>query len=134
MLARKLISVGRMRCPRPCRARNATLRPSRAPSTYASEGSPNGVCTVTSRTSVSPGMEYRPLPPIMPISACCKESLLQNGVSVIITEAVDRLLLRTLVQVFHSCLHQLLREVLIKALDRDNSVPCLLNEDRPIGA
>src|SRR5215470_2924518 len=78
MLARKLISVGRMRCPRPWRARNATLRPSSEPSTKASEVSPNGVCTVTSRTSVSPGMEYRPLPPIMPISACCKESLLQE--------------------------------------------------------
>ena len=37
----------------------------------ASLGSPNGVSTRTSRTEVSPGMAYKPLPPIIPISACC---------------------------------------------------------------
>src|SRR6202521_5818939 len=70
MLARKLSSLGRMRCPRAWRAKKATLRPSSTPQTYASEGAPNGVFTRTSFTLVSPGIEYRPLPPIIPISAC----------------------------------------------------------------
>src|SRR6202046_1513583 len=69
MLARKFSSLGRMRCPRAWRARKATLRPSSTPQTYASEGAPNGVFTRTSFTLVSPGIEYRPLPPIIPISA-----------------------------------------------------------------
>src|SRR5882762_2030675 len=72
MFARKFSSLGRSLCPRAWRARNATLRPSSVPRTYASEGSPNGVCCNTSRASLKPGMWYRPLPPIMPISACCK--------------------------------------------------------------
>src|SRR3981081_3435832 len=72
MFARKFSSLGRSLCPRAWRARNATLRPSRVPRTYASEGSPNGVCCCTSCASLKPGMWYRPLPPIMPISACCK--------------------------------------------------------------
>src|SRR5258708_1438424 len=72
MLARKFSSLGSSLCPRAWRARNATLRPSRVPRTYASEGSPNGVCCSTSCASLKPGMWYRPLPPIMPISACCK--------------------------------------------------------------
>src|SRR5580698_11586749 len=33
----------------------------------ASEGLPNGVFTRTSRVSPRPAMEYRPLPPMMPI-------------------------------------------------------------------
>src|SRR3984885_6196976 len=69
MLARKLSSLGRMRCPRAWRAKKATLRPSSTPQTYASEGAPNGVFTRTSFPLVSPGIEYRPLPPIIPISA-----------------------------------------------------------------
>ena len=72
MLARKFNSLGSSRCPRPCRARNATLRPSSSPRTNASEGSPNGVVTRSSRTFVSPGMAYKPLPPIIPISAFFK--------------------------------------------------------------
>src|ERR1700674_5648067 len=72
MLARKFSSLGSSLCPRAWRARNATLRPSSVPRTYASEGSPNGVCCCTSCASLKPGMWYRPLPPIMPISACCK--------------------------------------------------------------
>src|SRR6267378_3739094 len=55
-----------MRCPRPCRARNATRFPSSAPRTITSEGSPNGVFTRISRVSVRPLIEYNPLPPIMP--------------------------------------------------------------------
>src|SRR5579871_3965539 len=72
MFARKFNSVGRIRCPRPCRARNATFRPSSVPSTYASDGEPNGVSTFVSRTSLKPGIEYSPLPPTIPISACVK--------------------------------------------------------------
>src|ERR1700737_3280057 len=72
MLARKFNSLGRMRCPRPCRARKATLRPSSVPSTKASEGAPNGVFNFTSFTLLSPGIEYSPLPPMIPISACGK--------------------------------------------------------------
>src|ERR1700687_4340735 len=74
MLARKFSSLGRSLCPRAWRARNATLRPSSVPRTYASEGSPNGVCCSPSCASLKPGMWYRPLPPIMPISACCKRA------------------------------------------------------------
>src|SRR6267143_4010451 len=55
-----------MRCPRPCRARNATRFPSSVPRTITSEGSPNGVFTRISRVSVKPLIEYNPLPPIMP--------------------------------------------------------------------
>jgi hypothetical protein len=44
------------RWPRPCRARNATRWPSSVPITMASEGSPNGVFTRTSRVCVRPGM------------------------------------------------------------------------------
>src|SRR6266850_2781552 len=55
-----------MRCPRPCRAKNATRFPSSVPSTIASEGSPNGVFTRISRVSVKPFIEYKPLPPMMP--------------------------------------------------------------------
>src|SRR5579863_245761 len=62
-----------MRCPRPCLARNATLRPSSVPHTYASEGAPNGVFTRTSFTRLSPGIEYSPLPPMIPISACATD-------------------------------------------------------------
>src|SRR5215510_9012605 len=74
MLARKFNSVGEMRWPRLCRARNATLRSSRSPRTYESEGSPKGVLILSSLTSLKPGMEYSPLPPIMPISAFCKKT------------------------------------------------------------
>src|SRR5437868_1240371 len=71
MFARKFSSLGEMRCPRPCRERNATLRPSSVPRTYASDGAPNGVVCVISLMSVRPGIEYKPLPPMIPISACC---------------------------------------------------------------
>src|ERR1700690_547109 len=74
MFARKFNSLGSNVCPRACRARNATLRPSSVPRMYASEGSPNGVCCRTSLTSLKPGMWYKPLPPMMPISACCKRA------------------------------------------------------------
>src|SRR5579864_7854166 len=70
MLARKFSSLGRMRCPRACLARNATLRPSSVPHTYASDGAPKGVFTRTSLTLLNPGIEYSPLPPMIPISAC----------------------------------------------------------------
>src|SRR5215472_255180 len=76
MFAWKLISLGKMRCPRPCRARNATRFPSSVPSTSASEGSPNGVFTRTSRVSVNPLMAYRPLPPMIPMDACAAFALL----------------------------------------------------------
>src|SRR5450432_864769 len=69
MLARKFSSLGIRRCPRPWRARKATRFPSRVPTTNASLGSPKGVLTRSSRVLVRPGMEYRPLPPTMPISA-----------------------------------------------------------------
>src|SRR6266851_3020109 len=69
MFARKLISPGRMPCPRPCRAKKATRFPSSVPTTIASEGSPNGVFTRISRVSFSPAMEYNPLPPMIPIVA-----------------------------------------------------------------
>src|SRR6267154_999764 len=58
-----------MRWPRPCRARNATRFPSNVPSTMASEGSPNGVFTRTSRVFINPFIAYSPLPPMMPIAA-----------------------------------------------------------------
>src|SRR5208283_416549 len=69
--ARKFSSLGRSLCPREWRARNATCRPSSVPRMYASEGSPKGVCCWTSCGSLNPGIWYKPLPPIMPISACC---------------------------------------------------------------
>src|SRR5579864_3458434 len=74
MLARKFSSLGKRRCPRPCRARNATFRPSSEPTTYASDGSPHGVCCFSSCVSVSPGMLYSPLPPMIPISASANAS------------------------------------------------------------
>src|SRR6266851_5750936 len=58
-----------MRCPRPCRAKNATRFLSSVPSTIASEGSPNGVFTRISRVFVNPFIAYSPLPPMMPIAA-----------------------------------------------------------------
>src|SRR5262249_37066628 len=64
---RKFSSDGRMRCPTPCRARNATRLPRSVPITYGPEGSPNGVLTVFSWRSVTSAMSYRPLPPMMPI-------------------------------------------------------------------
>src|SRR5271165_1780109 len=69
MFARKFSSLGSNRWPRPWRARKATFFPSSVPTTNASDGSPNGVFTLTSRVPVSPLMVYRPLPPIIPISA-----------------------------------------------------------------
>jgi hypothetical protein len=69
IFARKLISLGKMRCPRPCRAKKATRFPSSVPITMSSEGSPKGVFTRISLVSASPGMVYSPLPPIMPIVA-----------------------------------------------------------------
>src|SRR3954470_2325334 len=68
ILARKFSSDGRMRWPRPCRARNATRRPRSIPVTYGPDGSPNGVAMVFSSRSVSSAMSYKPLPPMMPIS------------------------------------------------------------------
>ena len=68
MLARKFSSLGKMRCPRPCRARNATGRPSNSPTMYASLGAPNGVSITCSRRPVNPGIAYSPLPPIIPTS------------------------------------------------------------------
>src|SRR5487761_1836876 len=56
-----------MRCPRPCRARNATRFPSSVPITNASEGSPKGVFARTSRVSLSPFIEYTPPPPMIPM-------------------------------------------------------------------
>src|SRR2546430_11986825 len=53
------ISDGDNRCPRPCRARNATLFPSRRPTIYASDGSPNGVVSRTSSCASNPGMADR---------------------------------------------------------------------------
>src|SRR5438093_1530645 len=67
MFARKFSSDGRMRCPTPWRARNATRRPRSVPMTYRPDGSPNGVVIVCSSRSVSSAMSYRPLPPMMPI-------------------------------------------------------------------
>src|SRR5215510_413557 len=69
MLARKLISEGVRRCPRPWRARNATRFPSTIPVTIASEGSPKGVLKRTSLTAERPFIEYRPLPPMIPTLA-----------------------------------------------------------------
>src|SRR4029077_11476122 len=61
-----LISLGEKRWPRPCRARNATRRPSRVPATMLSDGSLNGVFTRSSSASLSPALVHSPLPPIMP--------------------------------------------------------------------
>src|SRR5579859_213133 len=58
-----------MRCPRPCRARNATRTPSTSPIVYLSDGSPNGVGTSISSTTLIPCILYMPEPPMMPICA-----------------------------------------------------------------
>src|SRR6266571_6893479 len=71
MFARKFNSDGDTRWPPPCRARNATRLPRSVPSRYGAEGSPNGVVTLTSSRSVTPGMSYRPDPPMIPICARC---------------------------------------------------------------
>src|SRR5437870_11626439 len=76
MFARKFSSDGDTRWPPPCRARNATRLPRSVPRTYAADGSPNGVVTFTSSRSVTPGMSYRPDPPMMPICARCIRSSL----------------------------------------------------------
>src|SRR6266850_853464 len=68
MLARKFSSEGRIRCPTPWRARNATRLPRSVPITYGPEGSPKGVVIVFSSRSLTSDMSYRPLPPMMPIS------------------------------------------------------------------
>jgi hypothetical protein len=56
MLARKFSSDGMIECRRPWRARKATGRPSSLPSRYASEGSPNGVDSRSSRRISSPSI------------------------------------------------------------------------------
>src|SRR5579863_1122492 len=67
MFARKFNSDGEMRWPRPCRAKNATSLPASFPTTYTSEGAPQGVSIVRSSWASNPGIEYNPLPPIIPI-------------------------------------------------------------------
>src|SRR5215813_1455249 len=69
MFARNGSSVGVMRCPRPCRARKATRAPSSVPMMKLSEGMPNGVSTPISCASVNPSIQYKPLPPMIPICA-----------------------------------------------------------------
>ena len=56
MFARKFISDGRIVCPRPWRARKATLLPSSSPIMKASYGSPNGVLREISSDFLKPGM------------------------------------------------------------------------------
>src|ERR1700675_4797185 len=56
-----------MRWPRPWRARKATSFPANFPTTYGSEGLPHGVSMVNSCCTSKPGIEYNPLPPIIPI-------------------------------------------------------------------
>src|SRR6266704_1847756 len=75
MLARKFNSLGRIRWPLPCRARNATRFPSRVPRTNASEGVPNGVPMESSDRSAIPSISYNPLPPMTPILTCSIEPL-----------------------------------------------------------
>jgi len=62
--------------PAPMPRQNATLRPSSSPRMNASDGSPRASPPTCSRTPVSPGMAYRPLPPMMPISAVATLTLL----------------------------------------------------------
>src|SRR5690348_17296315 len=66
MLARKLTSLGLMRCPRPWRGRKAMRTPCKVPTTIASDGFPKGVESETSRTSRKASIAYNPLPPITP--------------------------------------------------------------------
>ena len=56
MLAWKVSSPGRIRCPRAWRGRKATRRPSSVPTMKLSEGWPKGVSTATSSTSVKPSI------------------------------------------------------------------------------
>ena len=60
MLARKLISVGRRRWPRPWRGRKTTDTSPSRPRTSSSDGSPNGVLQRTGSTSVDPGQLVEP--------------------------------------------------------------------------
>jgi hypothetical protein len=69
MLARKLISLGRSWWLTPCRARNATSRPCSVPRISGAEGAPKGVVISSARGARSSAMEYRPVPPMMPIIA-----------------------------------------------------------------
>src|SRR5579862_7518868 len=84
MLARKFSSDGEMRWPRPWRARNATSLPASFPTTYGSEGLPHGVSMVNSCCTSKPGIEYNPLPPIIPIvgfmpGVSCLDKFEQNA-------------------------------------------------------
>src|SRR5882672_4271492 len=54
-----------MRCPRPWRGRKSRVVSFRRPRTMVSLGGPKGVSTRAGSTSVSPGMSYRPLPPMI---------------------------------------------------------------------
>ena len=56
------------RCPRPWRARKATLLPERDPRIRSSEGDAEGsIDLYFASRSVKPGMSYNPLPPMIPI-------------------------------------------------------------------
>src|ERR1700694_4584296 len=74
MFARKFSSDGEMRWPRPCRARNATSLPASFPTAYTSEGAPHGVSIPHSSCASNPGIEYNPLPPIIPIVGFIRET------------------------------------------------------------
>lgn len=67
MLARWLSSLGRIRCPRPCLGKKTTSRSAIVPVRKSSEAAPNGVFTFTHFCLEKPSIEYRPLPPIIPI-------------------------------------------------------------------
>ena len=58
----KLSSDGRTRWPAPWRARNATRRPARVPTTYGAEGAPNGVVISRSSRSASWAHVIQPAP------------------------------------------------------------------------
>src|SRR5208337_791879 len=139
ILARKFSSLGSSLWPRAWRARKATLRPSSVPRMYASEGSPKGVCCSTSCASVKPGMWYRPLPPIMPISACCKcapdwgwtEVLEMTAELVIIQDGKSWLRGRGFFFRPVVCLHPL-RRVIIQTFADQYRVAADFNHDGPL--
>ena len=74
MFARAGMSVGRMACFLPCLGRNATFLPFNSPMVMASEGFPYGVSRLTSFVIVKSFGSLRPVPPIIPISACMQSN------------------------------------------------------------
>src|SRR6266446_9398236 len=79
ILARKLISEGGSRCPRPWRGTNTTGWPSSDPKQNSSEVGPKGDSTGRHSTSSSPSIWSIPLPPIIPITGRVICGLVDGG-------------------------------------------------------